>query len=156
MLKIKPLLFILIFIGPVFLVISPAFADNNITIDKVWINEAPPTVTVLAGYARITNNSENDVTLNNISSPEFTTIEIHRSFITDGMAHMEKQNDLIIPAGKTIEFRPGDYHLMLFDPKTLKKSGQEVMLNFCFSNGETISVTATIERRDNMEHEHHH
>ena len=154
--NIKQLFFILIFIGHSFFYTATVFADDNISIVNAWISEAPPTVTVLAGYAMITNHGEHSITLDNISSPEFATIEIHRSIIADGMARMEKQNELIIPAGKTIEFKPGDYHMMLFEPKTPQISGQETTLSFSFSNGETISVIATVERRDHMDHEHHH
>ena len=54
------------------------YGEAQISIKNVWINEAPPTMTVLAGYGLINNNSDNLVVLERITSPLFETIEIHK------------------------------------------------------------------------------
>ena len=140
-----------------FLFSSPVMAEGTISLSNAWINEAPPTVSILAGYVNISNQSTQEITLLDITSPVFTKIEIHHSRVdADGMAHMEKQTGLPIPAGETIEFKPGGYHLMLFNPDSIQKTGQTIPLDFYFSNGQNYAVEAKIERRSNEQQEHHH
>lgn len=145
-------LFIMFFILP-----GITVADETVCLSNAWISEAPPTATVLAGYVQIENKSEEDVTLIKVVSPIFDKIEMHRSVInSDGMASMEKQTELKIPTGKMVEFKPGSFHLMLFNPDKLLKSGQSVPLSFTFSNGQTFSIEAKVERHNSDQHEHHH
>ena len=132
-------------------------ANETICLSKAWINEAPPTATILAGYVHIENNSNDDLTLTKVTSPVFDKIEIHRSMVnSEGMASMERQTELLIPAGESIEFKPGSFHLMLFNPDEPLKSGQSVSMEFTFSNNQTYSIEAKVERRNDMQHEHHH
>lgn len=144
------------------LLVSPLFfscfvsANENISISDVWISEAPPTVSVLAAYAKIQNTSNEAQTLILIRSPIFSKIEIHLSKVVNDMAKMEKQNSLTIPAQGSVELSPGAFHLMLFDPKALLKAGDTTTITFTFADGTSNTVEATVEKRNNGEHEHHH
>jgi periplasmic copper chaperone A len=134
------------------------FADENknINISELWISEAPPTVSILAAYARIKNTSAKEQTLISITSPVFSKVELHLSKIVNGMATMEKQNSLIIPAKSFIELSPGNYHLMLFNPDTSLKAGDSAIITFTFASGMSTSVEAKVKKRNNDEHKHHH
>ena len=141
------------------LISSTSFAKeiNSIQITDAWISEAPPTVSVLAGYLNIQNNTANKITLLSASSPDFAKVEIHRSIIKDEMVSMEKQNSLEIPAGKTIKLSPGDFHLMLFDPSKPMRSGKHTEIHLSFSDDIKQIIKANVERRHGSEdHSHHH
>ena len=131
-----------------------SFSETGIEISNAWINEAPPTVRVLAGYLKIINNSEDTVVLTGSESSEFGRIEFHLTEVHDGVAKMQKQEEIIIAAGSEFSFIPGEYHLMLFDPVAPVKNGDQVPLSFSFSNGDTIRTTAVVKRGDNMPHHH--
>jgi periplasmic copper chaperone A len=137
---------------------SSAFTNENagIEISDAWISEAPPTMTILAGYVNIHNRSGDAMTLLTVSSPDFSKIEIHRSVIKDEMVSMEKQVSLEIPARETVKLSPGDFHLMLFDPEKPLRSGDTATLSFSFANGDTQTIEAKVKRRSSDEHEHHH
>jgi len=139
------------------LISSAAMANetNEINITDAWISEAPPTVSVLAAYAKIQNKSTVAKILSSVTSPLFSSIEIHLSKITDGMASMEKQTFLTIPAESSIELSPGNYHLMLFDPETPLEAGDNVTITFNFSDGSSKSVQAPVEKRKIEVHNHH-
>lgn len=130
--------------------------SQDINISNVWISEAPPTVSILAAYANIQNKSTETKTLSSVTSPLFSRVEIHLSKITDGMATMEKQTSLTIPAEKSVELSPGNYHLMLFNPETPLRVGDKATIVFTFSDGLSKSVQATVEKRKNDGHDHHH
>ena len=136
------------------LVSQQVFAD--ITISDPWISEAPPTVTILAGYARITNLSKQTISLTSVSSPTFAKIELHQSTLVDGTARMEKQGSLTLGAESSVELSPGGYHLMLFNPDRLLKTGDTVDIVFNFSDDSSKSIAVPVKKRNNDGHDHHH
>ena len=71
---------------------NPVLADENasISINDVWISEAPPTVSVLAAYAHIHNAGLQPKTLVSVSSDAFKKIELHLSKVINDTAKMEK------------------------------------------------------------------
>lgn len=135
---------------------ATADTTQNIDITNAWISEAPPTVTILAGYFDITNNSNREMTLKAASSPHFSRVEIHLSVTKDDMVSMEKQDALAIPAGETLKLTPGSYHLMLFDPNKAIRAGDTATISLSFAGGHTQTVEANIERRGHQSHHAHH
>jgi copper(I)-binding protein len=138
--------------------IQVALADDlPIKITNVWISEAPPAVSPLAAYASLQNQSSYEMTLVAVSSPDFSNIEIHLSLVADGMARMEKQPAMTIPAEATIELSPGGYHLMLFNPGKQFVAGDKAMLVFTFADGSAVSIEASVMKRNTAhQHKHHH
>ena len=132
-----------------------ADASQNIRITEAWISEAPPTLSILAGYLKQQNTSSESIALESISSLDFSRIEIHRSVIVDGMATMKKQTSLVIPANDSVLLSPGDYHLMLFDPDRTFRSGDKSLLNFTFSNGQQQTIETEVKQRSDNDHHHH-
>ena len=154
--KAKPTVFLLAYL----LLASPFIhAATGIEIDQPWISEAPPTVKVLAGYARIVNSTDKPLILQQVSSPAFESVEIHRSVIENGTATMQQQSSITIAAGSTFEFKPGDYHLMLFEPVTPIKAGKSVKLEFIFTDSVSIvadAVVRKLQHHQDIDHQHHH
>ena len=144
----------LIFSLILFLNINTVLAENDlkITVTDLWISEAPPAVSVLVAYVTLKNNSDISLSLISVSSSLFSSIEIHRSIVKDDMASMERYSSLTIPAKSTIKLLPGDYHLMLFNPKTPLEIGDRPTLTFTFSNGVKIPVKAHVKKRKYNEH----
>ncbi|MEJ2114609.1 MAG: copper chaperone PCu(A)C [Gammaproteobacteria bacterium] len=101
------------------------------TAEGAWVREAPPNASAMAGYVTITNNSKQDHILTFAKSKQFNAVEIHRTIIKDGVAKMRRQDDLPIPAGGSLELKPGSYHLMLMSPKTTFKANDEITVTVC-------------------------
>ncbi len=117
-----------------------------IEIDAPWIREAPPGATAMAGYMRIINNSENNIILHSASSPAFKAIEFHRSVEKDGAYRMVPHLHLHIAANASIELRPGDYHLMMFNPTSTLKEGDSVEVELVFSQEQTVNTTIPVKK----------
>lgn len=122
---------------------------GTVRIDDPWIREAPPKATMLAAYMTITNISGEQLVLQAASSPDFKMITIHRTEMSEGAAHMMKQPALTIEAGKSVELKPGGYHLMLMKPQRRLTEGDEVQLQLSFNNGENVTVPATVRKQNN-------
>jgi len=130
-----------------------AAAQENLTITNAWINEAPPSVKVNAGYFEIANHGSLPMTLIAVSSPDYGRVEMHRSMVTKGMAKMALQDSVTIPGNSRLIFSPGNYHLMLYEAIKPFKTGELVNLLLHFEDGMVIPVNAEI-RRLQGQHQH--
>lgn len=106
--------------------------------EGAWVREAPPNATAMAGYVTITNNTEQDGILTFAKSKQFNVVEIHRTIVENGVAKMRRQKDLPIPAGGSLELKPGSYHLMLMTPKSTFKTNDEVTVTVGLKSGDDI------------------
>ncbi|MCG8433849.1 MAG: copper chaperone PCu(A)C, partial [Gammaproteobacteria bacterium] len=115
-------------------------AENEIIIEDAWIREAPPTINVLAGYLTIKNTADTDLMLTKADSTSFRKIELHRTTEKDGVAKMRRIDKLTILAHSEETFKPGGLHLMLFDPVTPLKKGDQVGIQLHFDQSKKINV----------------
>ena len=104
---------------------------DAIIVQDAWIREAPPNASAMAGYLSITNSTDQDRILTFAKSKQFNVVEIHRTIVEDGVAKMRRQDEVIVPAGQSLEFKPGDFHLMLMNPQAKLKAGDEVTVTLC-------------------------
>ena len=119
---------------------------DSIEINGAWIREAPPGATAMAGYLSISNNSDKNIILHSANSPAFKAIEFHRSIEKDGVYRMVPNLHIHIAANSTFELKPGDFHLMLFNPTNALKQGDTVNMELVFSNDRVISTTIPVKK----------
>ena len=119
---------------------------STITVENAWIREAPPNANAMAGYMRIINNTEQDISLVAASSSAFKVIEFHRSVEKDGMYKMIRHEKLDIPGNHSLELKPGDYHLMLIVPKQSLKDGDTVTVELNFADQSKMVVEMPVKK----------
>ena len=119
---------------------------NGIVIKDAWVREAPPIAKVMAAYLIIENQTDKQTVLTKISSPTFNRVEIHKNITRNGMATMERQQKLLIPAKGSINMQAQGYHLMLFNPVVKLKAGDTVRFSLKFAGGAAKVVTAKVKR----------
>ena len=147
----------------VFFLLNSALAadQTSLMIHEAWVNLPPPGTDVTAGYCMIHNTGSTDAKLVKVSSPDFGRVEMHRSTVVNGVARMIPQDSITVPANSGLTFKPGDYHLMLFQPRQPLAAGGTVTLSFEFADSTRINATATIRQQsgasheDHSEHQHH-
>ncbi len=133
------------------------FAAGPVELADAWINEAPPTINVHAGYIRIKNKSDREIRLLSADSDAYEKIEFHLSKITDGIASMQKQENITIASNSEFAFSPGAYHLMLINNKRPLRAGDSVQLLLYFDHDMTLQVEAEVRKADpHAQHHHHH
>jgi copper(I)-binding protein len=132
--------------------------DHALIISDPWIREAPPGQGILAGYMQIRNESDRPRQITAVKSAAFGSVEIHRTVMKDGIARMEAQSALLVPAAGTLTLKPGDLHLMLIDPHKPLRAGDQVELELQIEPNVTQTITAEVRRSDTAEahHSHHH
>lgn len=141
-----------------------AQASDDVEVRAPWVREAPPSAKVLAAYLELHNHGNRDRILNHVTSNAFDHVEIHRTEEHGGMAHMIKLPDVTVPANGKLLFQKGGLHLMLIDPKSPVKAGDNVALTLHFADGATLEMTAPVRKGDGKvegqhdmhDHQHNH
>lgn len=89
-----------------------------------------------------------DARLVSVSSPDVPVVEIHEMTMQDHVMKMRQVPSLALPAGKTVELKPGGYHLMLLDLKKPLTAGDRLPLTLVIEGRdgrrERVDVTAEI------------
>lgn len=125
------------------ILVAPAFAAE-LAVNHAWLRLLPGDLP-LAGYVQLVNTSKHEVTLVAASSPEFSEVQFHRSMNRDGMEGMMHLEKIHIAAGKTLDFAPGGYHLMLMGRKHALQIGQHVALTFQFDDGTRQTIEFVVK-----------
>jgi hypothetical protein len=135
-----------------------ALADPALTVSGAWIPEAPPTARVQAAYLELVNRGSTPLEVLEARSPDFSTIEIHRTVHAEGIARMQKQAVLRIEPGTSLTLAPGGLHLMLIEPKRRLVAGDRVELELRLQDGTSISTGAEVRQGTAPAdaHAHHH
>ena len=81
-----------------------------------------------------------------MKSNAFDQIEIHSSFIEDGISTMRKMDSLKIPENSEVKLDPGGYHLMLMSPIKEIKEGNLVEIIIYYEAEDRIKIL----RNDSM------
>ncbi|MBB4615573.1 copper chaperone PCu(A)C [Novosphingobium taihuense] len=71
--------------------------------------------------------------------------EMHETKDVNGVSKMEQVKDVPIESGKSVQFKPGGLHVMLFDVGDTLKAGSTTELTITLDNGDKVSVPARIE-----------
>lgn len=122
----------------------PVFA-GPVSVSGAWVRLLPSDLP-LAGYAQVTNTSGHTLKLIGVSSPEFSEVQLHHSLVHAGMEEMLHFDAITIETGKTLDFAPGGYHLMLFGRKHALKAGLRVPMTLRFSDGTQYTAEFTVKQ----------
>ena len=135
---------LLLLIAALWLPLAGAAAGPSVRASQVWIREAPPGISVLAGYFTLQNLTDQALTLTAVESRDFGSVEMHRSFLKDGVEQMEPVTSIAIPAHGSVEFKPGGYHLMMMQPKKNMFAGDMAEVTMTFSDGSQLAILAPV------------
>ena len=108
-------------------------SSDAVMIMSPWVRAAPPTARVMAGYVMLHNQSDHPQTLTGVSSPMFERIEIHESYVEDGISKMRQLPQLEIAANAMVTFAPNGMHLMLIGPTVAAKRAPRIKMTFIFA-----------------------
>lgn len=106
-----------------------------------------PGTRVTVAYMTIKNNTQTDIVLNSISSPQFASVMLHETQITDGVARMVMLKTLLIPAHSSVILSNGGLHIMLMKPVQAVELAQPVSLHINYDNAGLVIVSTTVQSR---------
>jgi phosphatidylserine decarboxylase len=132
------------------LVSSSVAASNHIFIRDAWIAEAPTVATNHAAYLILENLGQTTLDIISVTSPNYERVSVHRTMLVGDIARMEAIDSLTVPAGESITFTPGDFHLMLYNADRVLQAADNIPIKILFSDGSSIDFTAEVRRMSEM------
>jgi periplasmic copper chaperone A len=131
----------------------------DVSIKAPWVRATAPAQKVAGGYMQI--SSTTNARLLKLTSPLASSVELHASSMENGVMKMRYLEQLEIPAGKVIEFKPGSYHIMLIGLKKQLVEGDKVPLKLLFADNSNkehlfeVSFPVQADAHEKHEHMHH-
>jgi copper(I)-binding protein len=136
--------------------VGPAFAQGtgnaSITIEQPWSRATPTGAMTGAVYMTLDNKSGTPDRLTGGSSDVADKLQIHEMKVENGVMQMrEIAGGLPIPAGGSVVFKPGSYHMMLIGLKKPLTAGEKIPLTLTFEKAGNISVTVPVQAMGAMQ-----
>ncbi|BAJ62902.1 copper chaperone PCu(A)C [Anaerolinea thermophila] len=145
MMKIAHRIGLGLFLSVILLMSACASRQSNLTIQDPWAR-----LGVAGGnsaiYLKIENATKEDDALISASCDAAMMTELHMTqMMDDGTMKMEPQEKISIPAGQTVELKPGGLHIMLMNLKKDLKTGDTLNLKLKFEKSGEIEVSVPVK-----------
>ena len=131
--------------------ITGAQAADSLTFSNAWVRATPPNAKVAGGFVEIRNAGKSADRLVSASSDVAERVEIHEMKMAGEVMQMRQLTEgLAIPAGQSVQLKPGSYHLMLMAPKKPIAEGQKVTITLVFEKAGKRAVEFTAAKQPPM------
>jgi len=120
-------------------------AAAQVIVSDPWIRGTVPQQMATGAFMQL--KSAKDAKLIEARSPAAGVVEIHEMKMENNVMRMRAVQALALPAGRTVELKPGGYHMMLMDLKQQMKEGEVVPVTLVVESGgkrETVEVKAMV------------
>ena len=119
---------------------------GSLQIEAPWLRATPGGAKVAAGYLRITNTGSEPDRLTGASMPLAARGEVHEMTMQNGVMQMRGlAQGLTIEPGKSVELKPGGFHLMFLDLKGPLKEGAKVDVTLTFEKAGSVTVPFPVQ-----------
>lgn len=98
-------------------------------------------------YLTLDNRGAVPVTLDRVTSPQFTDVQMHATILDGGVAAMQALDAVTIAENSRIAFAAGANHLMLIAPTGRLEPGDTVTLELHFDRPGTLIISAPLQSR---------
>lgn len=115
-----------------------------------------------------TDTKDNALVSASVSKRIAAYTELHTHINDNGVMRMrEVKGGIPLPAGETVELKPGSYHIMFFGLKQGLTAGKKIPITLKFKDGQRKKIIATVKSlskphhqsststQENHQHHHH-
>ncbi len=111
-----------------------------------WVRAVPASAEVTAAYLVLENRGTAIETLVGAASPACQEVELHETVQEGAKMRMVRVERMEVPAGGTLELRPGGAHLMLIGLRAPLEEGSKVPITLRFASGTVLEVELSVLR----------
>ncbi|WP_406625023.1 copper chaperone PCu(A)C [Acidovorax sp. SDU_ACID1] len=123
-----------------------ATAQAQVTVKDAWVRATVPQQKATGAFMQL--QSAKGSRLVSASSPLAPNVEVHEMAMQDNVMRMRQVPAIELPAGKTVDLKPGGYHIMFMNLTQPVKEGDTVPLTLVFEGKdgqrETVEVKAPV------------
>ncbi|MDP2255798.1 MAG: copper chaperone PCu(A)C [Polaromonas sp.] len=109
---------------------------QTVEVRDAWVRTTVPGQNATGAFMKIT--AKDGAKLVAVASPAAGVTEVHEMKMDGDIMKMRAVSVLDIPAGKTLELKPGGYHMMLMDLKAPLPKDSTVLLTLVFQDAKGV------------------
>jgi copper(I)-binding protein len=122
---------------------APADASGTVQVTDAWARSSMPDVGAI--YFTVTDGTGEGDRLVGVDVGDVAEMaSIHETTVTNGMAEMHPVDGVDVPAGGTVTFEPGGYHVMLEQLSAPLQVGSRLDLVLTFEKAGEVPVSAEV------------
>ena len=111
---------------------SGALFAQTVEVRDAWVRTAVKGQQATGAFMNIT--AKDAARLVGVSSPVAGVVEVHEMKMEGDVMKMRAVPSLDLPAGQTVQLKPGGYHVMMMDLKQALPTGSTVPLTLVFKD----------------------
>ena len=120
-----------------------AWAQTTVKVEDAWVRGTVATQKATGAFMRLTPSA--NARLVEAKSPVAGVVEIHEMTLEKDIMKMRQIPGLDLAADRTMEVKPGGYHVMLMDLKEPLKGGEQVPFTLVFEDDAKKRFTQDIK-----------
>lgn len=132
-----------LFISGLLALSAAAWAQTTVKVEGAWVRGTVATQKSTGAFMRLTPTA--NARLVEVKSPVAGVAEIHEMAMQNDVMRMRQVAGLDLAAGRTMELKPGGFHVMLMDLKQPLKGGELVPITLVFEDGARQRFTQEIQ-----------
>lgn len=132
-----------LFITGLLALTTAAWAQTTVKVEDAWVRGTVATQKATGAFMRLTPSA--NARLVEAKSPVAGVVEIHEMAMENDVMRMRQVPGLDLAAGRTLELKPGGYHVMLMDLKQPLKAGEQVPITLVFEDAAQKRFTQEIK-----------
>lgn len=116
---------------------------QSVEVREAWARVTVQGQKVSGAFMKLT--AKENTRLVGVSSPVAGITEVHEMKMDGDIMRMRAAPDVELPAGRTVEFKPGGYHVMLMDLKTALRRDSTIPLTLVFKNAKGVESELQVQ-----------
>lgn len=124
----------------------------GITVSEAWVRPTVAGQKATGAFMKLT--ARESAKLVGVSSPVADVAEIHEMKMEKDIMKMAAIPSLNLPSGKTVELKPGGFHVMLMDLKSPIANNSKIPLVLHFQDAKGVKSQMDIQVEAGMPHQH--
>ncbi len=120
------------------------FTLGSLTIGHPYARPTVPGQVVGGGFLSIANKGADDRLLS-ATSAAAKSVEMHTMSMDGDVMRMRQVDGIALPAGKTVDLKPGALHLMFIGLKAPLKAGDTLPVTLKFEKAGEVKVTVNVQ-----------
>jgi periplasmic copper chaperone A len=117
---------------------------GSIEIEHAYTRATVPGQKVGGGFMKIENKGAAD-SLVSATSPIAGEVQLHEMAMDGNVMKMRQVKDIVVPAGGTVELKPGGMHIMFMNIKAPLKAGEAVPVKLKFAKAGEVEVKMPVD-----------
>ncbi|MBL0944159.1 MAG: copper chaperone PCu(A)C [Hydrogenophaga sp.] len=134
-----------LFIACSFALATTAWAQSSqpVQVQDAWARATVANQSATGAFMKLTAPAA--TRLVEVRSPVAGIVEVHEMKLDGDVMRMRAVSALPLPAGQTVELKPGGYHVMLMDLKAPVKAGDSLPLTLVFEGADGKRLTQEVK-----------